>query len=619
DTCGASVRAPVLSLTYLWSAPVGTTSRISSLEAQIVMVVIVVAGNRSQPFCSKYSNVEYSCSISELICFSSNCTMLVSVSSSSKYSKEINENNKKLQQHQQKRVDFSAQVIQHLRVDSESDTLSTNSESSDASEPTKPVANYRPEFKCKPQLPAKPNISSIMNTAAAKPQAIPITITVKSNAEDNNDYHHNDQKSQHLNLHLNQDNGNNHNKAHLVFDNHEVVVVVNTSGQESPTTGVAAEHIYQEIGGDSGEDQSGMSGKFSTTSSSDDNHHSLDGRATPQEHRDLKLAELAQELEQCRYMKRPAPQPPATARHHKSGDHTVIGGNTDVELKKPIVNKPEPKRPQSPSTTTTATTAAATAVATTPAAPPKQRFSSIRKLLHKKSHSDKHPDTRTKDIIASDSQSGVTVTDSSTVSGADRKAWKQSEFDRTTLTIVHPIDMTPVGGQTPDEPVYNTVVNDVYAVQRPEAPPRTPRANRPSVPARRRNKSSPNIHQTVSAAPHRDPPPPIPPTVVLSAQKPLQKCISLPIDGHETAAIGPTRIPVPGVELTAQNTLNDAYKQLAKSNLSNLLAIKSKVESIGTTQTYRWTDFEVTNAERLGSVLVYKDCVVSDTRLSVNL
>ncbi|CAG2171828.1 unnamed protein product, partial [Oppiella nova] len=38
-----------------------------------------------------------------------------------------------------------------------------------------------------------------------------------------------------------------------------------------------------------------------------------------------------------------------------------------------------------------------------------------------------------------------------------------------------------------------------------------------------------------------------------------------------------------------------------------------------TDETYKWTDFEVTNAERMGSVLVYKDSIVSNTRKSVNL
>ncbi|CAG2175370.1 unnamed protein product, partial [Oppiella nova] len=393
---------------------------------------------------------------------------------------------------------MTTQVIQHLRTDSESDTLSTNSDSS-----LEMKSTYRPEFKCKPQLPVKPNMSATITTTTAAKPVLPMTITVKTAAMD-------EQKQQNLNLHLIHDNKDSSDE--------EVV-----SEECSPKSLV--EHIYQEIS-DSNEEMSGISGKFSNTSEDNNNYSDNNGKESPvesksQEHRDLKLAELAQELEQCRYMKRPAPQPPTTTRH-KSSDTDIETDTKKLVLKTSLsINTSEKESKQ------THVSVAA------PVAPTKHRFSSIRKLLHKKSSSEKSDKSKDHSHHSHDLvHSGVTVTDSTT--GADRKAWKQ------------------------------------------------------------------------------DPPPPVPTTTTPAPQKPLQKSVSLPIPTTEAPK-------APVVDTTVQNSLNEAYNQLAKSNHSNLVAIKSKIESKCTDETYKWTDFEVTNAERMGSVLVYKDSIVSNTRKSVNL
>ena len=229
------------------------------------------------------------------------------------------------------------------------------------------------------------------------------------------------------------------------------------------------------------------------------------------------------------------------------------------------------------------------------ALPIKPHRFSIRKLLHKKSSSDKILSVKTRDH-SNESQHSVNSND---FPGADRKAWKQSEFDRTNLKIVHPIDLTKIEDKKTVS--FESEISQPIPEQRPEAPPRTPKPNRPSVPVRRRKQSG----NQQMLQPRGEPPPPPPPTT--------------PPPYLSSRSSSPA-LEAPTAETSVKtNDLNEAYNQLAKSNFSNLLAIKSKIESIYEQNHYKWSDFEVTNAVRLGTTLLYKDCMETKTRKSVNL
>ena len=71
--------------------------------------------------------------------------------------------------------------------------------------------------------------------------------------------------------------------------------------------------------------------------------------------------------------------------------------------------------------------------------------------------------------------------------------------------------------------------------------------------------------------------------------------------------------------VNGSDSLDDAYHQLSHSIRDNLLAVKTKIESIYSEVQHKWSDFDVTSGVRLGSALLYEDSVVSATGKSVNL
>ncbi|XP_054166824.1 uncharacterized protein LOC128964270 [Oppia nitens] len=489
---------------------------------------------------------------------------------------------------------ISTNSIQHLKTDSESDTFSTTSDSS-----LDIKANYRPEVRSKPELPMKPNMGKInaqtittttpmapvLQIPSAKQSVLPMTLFV-------NNTNPVEEQEEEMNV-------NSIQKINDTFTNEEMFKT-----DDNCVTQIICDPDYQDIN-ESNEEMNGMDGMYSSLSESIDNNYLVDNKEeesiSPEahdKHRVIKLAELAQELEQCRQVKRPAPQPPNSSSPEISDDSIESDyKSTATESKLTIFNNKS-------ETTKQQQLVSSSALNTSSSTPMKQRFSSIRKLLHKKI--DKAISDKNKVTISEPTLSTAPDTSS------DRKAWKQSEFDRTTIKILHPSDMTT------NIQVKQYTTNEQSSEQPPEAPPRAPKVNRPSVPARRRNKSVPN---TGLLAHQREPPPPVP---VVLHHKTLEKSSSLPI--HTNITITANNITntsihqkAPIAETTVQNSLNEAYNQLAKSNLSNLLAIKLKIESKCSQQLYKWTDFEVTTALTLGSVKVYKDCIVSDTRKFVNL
>lgn len=276
--------------------------------------------------------------------------------------------------------------------------------------------------------------------------------------------------------------------------------------------------------------------------------------------REIRLAELAIELEQARYAKRQAPQPPATQEDPKEVDctakQTIIEIGSKTEHRETVKSNP---------------------VTTSPTIPTKPHRFSIKKLLHKKHSSEKSS------VKISD-HSSTGSADNFEMNGNDRKAWKQSDFDRKNLTIVHPIDLA-VSQMTTPEPIE----------QKPEAPPRTPKSNRPAAPARRRRQ----IGQLSQPKDEPPPPPPLSPPPSVSPEPCLKTN--------------------PKEQLLIGDSLDEAYYQLSHSIRDNLMIVKTKIESKFNEIKYKWSDFDVTTGVRLGSALVYEDSVVSATGKSVNL
>ena len=443
----------------------------------------------------------------------------------------------------------------HLRTDSESDNSSNNSDSGlEIKDYKRKQESIKGQVRGnKPQIPVKPIISSTVINLETKTKTFP-----NSGTE--------------LETETTEDKVDNRSGLFIIADD-----------------------LYQEVC-ESRDDMNGIEGKI-TFSKSFDSDNNLLTNGKPSEiglkplieaKRDIKLAELAHELEQVRHMKRPAPQPPVK---ETTDEVRVIKQDITEEIK-PIIDKQHINCTQvtaEKKMLLNCPPMTSHSVPQTSSTPIKPNRFSIRKLLHKKSSSDKLMSVKARDH-SNDSQHSVSGCDGM----ADRKAWKQSDFNRSNLKIVHPIDLT----QTEKK----TIVSIESPEERPEAPPRTPKPSRPSVPARRRKQSAQLLQ------PRGEPPPPPPPT---TPPPPLSE---IPINPIVVA------VKAPMVETSVKtNDLNEAYNLLAKSNYSNLLAIKSKIESMYNDIEYKWSDFDVTNGIRLGSAFLYKDSIVSNSRKSINL
>ncbi len=403
--------------------------------------------------------------------------------------------------------DISSQSIEN---DSEIDNSSTNSDLSlDEKQKTdEEITAKTSQQKPKPLLPVKPNI------LMPKPRPI-----LKSNSD-------------------------NKKKLTEVKISDSVLYVESiVSYDENSLPQIVSDHIYQEIYDSIG----------NTIMNENNNNIVCEkiNEITANEKRELKLAELAQELELVRHSKRPAPQPPKKVEEEAE----------DEDKNKPSLsytNKVSVNDKQSSQHSST-----------------KTKFS-IKKLLHKKSS------TSDKNKESTDSQTSTFFESSTyqTTTTSNPKAWKQSEFDRTNLKIIHPIDLVVTNAQESSETIKECEAKPEVQT-RPEAPPRTPKPVRPSVPTRKKAKSI--------SSPTKEPPPP------------PQRLQSIPV-----------------VDMTIKNTLTEAYNQLAKSNHNNLASIKTKIESLYNSH-YKWSDFEIGSGIKYGSAMVYKDAIVSNTQKSVNL
>ena len=178
----------------------------------------------------------------------------------------------------------------HLRQDSESDNSSNNSDSGlELQDYKRRQELVKPQNRgTKPQLPVKPNISTItMNS---------VTISVEN-------------KSKTVQICVPE------SEPKITEVEEQPPEEVDEEEENQSISTLIADELYEEIF-ESCDGMNGTEGKFSMNVESNNNYVSnekpmdLEFKTVSEAKRDIKLAELAQELEQVRHMKRPAPQPP---------------------------------------------------------------------------------------------------------------------------------------------------------------------------------------------------------------------------------------------------------------------------------------------------------------------